>query len=109
MIIQMSSREFQEVRKFIMGMKNPKLNKVFNEVFSKDPTGGVKGFVNPLNQDIVINVPEELTVEVEKVLVKYSPDIAKMVKGGSSITNAPKWLSCIKNIFSDITKAITRR
>ena len=109
MIIQMSNREFQEVRKFILGMKNPKVNKVFNEVFSKDPTGGVKGFVNPINQDIVINIPENLSIEVEKVLVKYSPDIAKMIKGGSSITNAPKWLSCIKNIFSDIMKAITKR
>ena len=109
MIIQMSNREFQEIRKFVLAMKNPKVNKSFNEIFSKDPTGGVKGFVNPINNDIVINIPESLTYEVEKVFVNYVPDIAKMVKGGSSITNAPKWLSCIKNIFADITKAITKR
>ena len=109
MIIQMSNREFQEVRKFVLAMKNPKMNKAFNEVFSKEPTGGVKGFVNPINNDIVINVPESLSFEVEKVLVNYAPEIAKMVKGGSSITNAPKWLACIKNIFADITKVITKR
>ncbi len=109
MIIQMSNREFQEVRKFIISLKNPKINKSFNEVFSKDLTGGVKGFVNPLNNDIVIEVPEHLTYEVEKVLVKYGADIGKMAKGGASITNAPKWLTVIKNIFSEITTAITHR
>lgn len=109
MIIQMSNREFQEVRNFILGLKNPEVNKVFNEVFAKDIKGGVKGFVNPLNKDIVIEIPEYLSYEVEKVFVKYSPDIAKMIKGGSSITNAPKWISCIKNLFSDISAAISHR
>lgn len=109
MIIQMSNREFQELRKFIIAMKNPKANKIFNEVFAKEPTGGVKGFVNPINQDIIINIPENLSIEVEKVFVKYSSDISKMAKGGTSVTNAPKWISCIKNIFGDISKAITKR
>lgn len=109
MIIQMSNREFQEVRKFILAMKNPKANKVFNEIFSKQQNGGVKGFVNPINNDIVINIPENMSMEVEKVLVNYAPDIAKMAKGGVSITNAPKWLACLKNIFADITKAFTKR
>ena len=108
MIIQMSNQEFQEVRKFILAMKNPKTNKVFNEIFSKEQNGGVKGFVNPINNDIVIHIPENMTMEVEKVFVNYAPDIAKMVKGGASITNAPKWLTCIKNIFTDITKAFTK-
>ena len=109
MIIQMSNQEFQEMRKFILIMKNPKVNKAFNEIFSKEQNGGVKGFVNPINNDIVINIPENMTMEVEKVLVNYAPDIAKMVKGGASITNAPKWLSCIKNIFSDISNAFSKR
>ena len=109
MIIQMSNREFQEMRKFLITLKNPKVTKAFNEVFNQDIKGGVKGFVNPLNKDIVINIPEHLTYDVEKVFVKYGPDIGKMVKGGSSITNAPKWISCIKNIIADVTSAITHR
>ena len=108
MIIQMSNKEFQELRKFIVNMKNPEANKAFNKIFAKEQTSGVKGFVNPINQDIVIHFPEHMTIEVEKVLVNYSPDIAKMVKGGASITNAPKWLSCIKNIFADIAKAFNK-
>jgi len=90
-------------------MKNPKVNKAFNEVFSKEPTGGVKGFVNPINNDIVINIPESLSFEVEKVFVNHAPEIAKISRGGSSITNAPRWLSCIKNIANDITHVITHR
>lgn len=109
MDIKMSNREFQEVRKFILGMKNPKANKIFNEIFSKDPSGGVKGFVNPIDNTININIPENLSIEVEKVFVQYAPEIYKMTKGGSSITNAPKWLSCIKNIFTDIRRAVTKR
>ncbi len=109
MIIQMSNREFQEVREFISGMKNPAATKCFNEVFSKEPKGGVKGFVNPLNKDIVIEVPESLTYEVEKVLVKYSADIGKMSKGGISITHAPKYFNCIKSVFTEIAAAITHR
>ena len=109
MIIQMSNREFQEMRKFLIALKDPKVTKAFNEVFDHDIKGGVKGFVNPLNRDIVIEVPEHLTYEVEKVFVKYGPDIGKMIKGGGSIANAPKWLSCIKNIIADITNAITHR
>ena len=109
MIIQMSNKEFQEMRKFLITLKDPNVTKAFNEVFNPDIKGGVKGFVNPLNKDIVIDVPEHLTYEVEKVFVKYGPDIGKMIKGGASITNAPKWLSCIKNIFHDVTIAITRR
>jgi len=109
MTIQMSNREFQELRKFLQAMKNPKVNKAFNEVFSKEPTGGVKGFVNPINNDIVINIPESLSFEVEKVFVNHAPEIAKISRGGSSITNAPRWLSCIKNIANDITHVITHR
>ena len=107
MILKMNNREFQEFRKFILEMKNQKLNKSFNEIFSSEPTGGVKGFVNPITKDIEVYIPESLSFEVEKVFVKHAPDISKMVKGGSSITNAPKWLSCIKNIFNDIKLAIT--
>lgn len=109
MIIQMNNREFQEVRQFIKGLKNPAANKVFNEVFSKEPKGGVKGFVNPLNQDIVIEVPESLTYEVERVLVKYSGDIGKMSRNGVSITSAPKYFTAIKSIFTEIAAAITHR
>ena len=109
MIIQMSNQEFQEVRKFILAMKNPKVNKTFNEIFAKEQTGGIKGFVNPINNDIVIHIPENASIEVEKVFVNYAPDIAKMVKGGSSITNAPKWLACLKNIFTDITKVLGKK
>ena len=109
MNIRMTNREFQELRKFLLAMKNPKVNKTFNEVFSKEPTGGVKGFVNPLNNEIEINIPESLTYEVEKVFVNHAADIAKIAKGGSSITNAPKWLSCIKSIANDIINVITHR
>ena len=109
MIVQMSNKEFQELRKFLISLKNPKVNKSFNEVFSKNTSGGVKGFVNPLNNDIVIEIPEYLTYEVEKVFVKHGSDIGKMVKGNVSITNAPKWLSCAKTIFADIKSAITHR
>ena len=109
MIITMTQREFQEFRKFIKEMKNQKVNKSFNEIFSKEPTGGVKGFVNPINGEIVINIPESLSYEVIKVFVKYAPDISKISKGGTSITNAPKWLSCLKNIYNDIVNAITHR
>ena len=105
----MSNKEFQEVRKFIIGLKNPKVAKQFNEVFTKGSTGEIRGFVNPLNQDIIIEISENTTYEVESVLVKYSPEIAKLVKGGSSITNAPKWLSFAKNIFSDIGAAISKK
>ena len=109
MTLTMTPREFQEFRKFVKEMKNQKLNKAFNEMFSKEPTGGVKGFVNPINGEIVVNIPETLSYEVMKVFVKYAPDIAKISKSGSSITNAPKWLSCIKNIYNDIVNAITHR
>ena len=109
MIIQMSNKEFQEIRKIIIGLKNPKVTKEFNEVFVKNSTGKIRGFVNPLNQDIVIEIAEDTTYAVESVFVKYSPDIAKLVKGGSSITNAPKWLSFAKNIFSDIGAAISNK
>ena len=109
MIIQMSNREFQEIRKFIIGLKNPKANKMFNEIFSSEPTGGVKGFVNPLNKDIVIDIPEHLAFEIFKVFVNHSADIAKLAKGGSSITNAPKWLAFLKNIFADLQRAVTKR
>ena len=109
MTIEMTNREFQELRKFLLAQKNQKVNKAFNEVFSKDPTGGIKGFVNPINNNIVINIPEALSYEVMKVFVNHAGDIAKISKGGSSITNAPKWLSCIKSIANDITNVITHR
>lgn len=109
MIIQLSNKEFQELRKILIGVKNPKANKIFNEMFAKDSKSSVKGFVNPINNDIVINIPENLAVDVEKVFVEYSPDIQKLVKSGSSITNASKWLSCIRNVWSDILRVITKR
>ena len=109
MIIKMSNNEFQEMRKFILAMKNPKANKVFNEIFSKQKGDGIKGFVNPIDEnEIIIKIPDTMTLEVEKVFVKYAPDIAKMTKGGASIANAPKWLMCIKNIFADITNAFSK-
>ena len=109
MIIQMSNKEFQEVRKFIMGLKNPKVTEQFNGIFAKNSTGEIRGFVNPLNKDIVIEISENSTFAIESVLVKYSPDIAKLIKGGSSITNAPKWLSFAKNIFTDMAAAISKK
>ena len=109
MIIQMSNKEFQEIRKVIIGLKNSKVTEQFNEVFAKNSTGDIRGFVNPLNRDIVIEISEDTTYAVESVLVKYSPDIAKLIKGGSSITNAPKWLSFAKNIFTDIGAAINKK
>lgn len=108
MIIQMSNKEFQELRKFLISLRNSQVNKTFNEVFAKSPSGGVKGFVNPLNNDIVVEIPEYLTCEVEKVFIKYGDDIGKLIKA-NSITNTPKWITCLKNIFNDIKKAITYR
>lgn len=107
MEIKMSNKEFQETRKFILEMKNPKANKAFNEVFSLSKD--VKGYVNPITKEVIIVIPESTSLEVEKVFVKYAPDIAKMSKGSHSITNAPKWLACIKNIYTDITTAINRQ
>lgn len=109
MIIQLTNKEFQELRKFLINLKNPKATKAFNEVFSGSPTGGVKGFVNPVNKDIIINIPESLAFDIEKIFVKNGDEIGKMIKNGSSISNAPKWISCIKNIFSEITNVVTRR
>ena len=109
MVIHMSNKEFQEVRKFIIGLKNPKVTKQFNDAFSKNAAGELRGFVNPLTQDIVIEISEDSAYAVETVLVKYSPDIAKVIKGGSSIINAPKWLSFAKNILADIKAAITKK
>ena len=47
--------------------------------------------------------------DIEKIFVKNGDEIGKMIKNGSSISNAPKWISCIKNIFSEITNVVTRR
>ena len=109
MVIEMSNKEFQEIRKFIIGMKNPTVTEKFNEVFAKNSSGPIRGFVNPLNKSVVIDIAEDSTYAIESVLVKYSPDIAKLVKGGSSITNAPKWLSFAKNIFSDMGAVISKK
>ena len=109
MIIQMSNREFQEIRKFIISLDNSKVTKNFNEIFSKEVTGGVKGFVNPLNKDIIIEIPEGISFEVEKVFVNNGANLGKMIKNGVSITNASKWLSLLKGILNDIVAAITVR
>ena len=109
MIIQMTTKEFQEFRKIIVELKNPKATKAFNKVFSKSSEEGVKGFVNPLNKDVIINIPEHLSIEVEKVLVKHSPALSKLSNHGVSITSAPKWISSLKTLWSDITEAITNK
>ena len=109
MIIEMSKKEFQEMRKFLMGLNNQKANKQFNAIFDKKPTGEVRGFVNPLNQTVVIEISETATLNVESTFVKHAPDIGKMVKGGVSITTAPKWFAIIKNIFTDICAAFTKK
>ena len=109
MIIEMSTPEFKELRKTIIALNNPHANKYFNQIFEKNSTGPVKGFVNPLNQKVIIEISETSTLKVEEVFTKNAPDISKLIKGGASITNAPKWLSCIKTVFGELSAIFAKK
>ena len=104
----MSNKEFQELRKVIIGLNNPKITKNFNNLFNNDVKTEVEAFVNPINKDIIINVPERISINIEKVMVKHAPEISKVSKGGTSITNAPKWISSLISLFNDFSKVINR-
>lgn len=104
MYIEMSNSEFQELRKFVGGVNNPTLVHAFNNVFKGPSSRKMKGYVHPVSKKICIDVNEELSLYVSKVLVKYSSTIGESVKSGACITNAGKWISLLKNIRADLSK-----
>ncbi len=109
MIIQLDPKEFQEIRRLVAGINNPKVTREFNNIF-KFKGNDIKerkigGFVNPLNQNVVIHIEEESAKILLGALAKHSREIGKMSKSPISITAAPKWLMLIKTIVDDVISA----
>lgn len=109
MTIEMTTPEFKELRKTLIALNLPHVNKQFNQIFDTKHDGPIRGFVNPLNQKVIIEISESSSIKVEEVFTKHAPDISKLIKGGSSITNAPKWLGCIKSIIADLGAAFKKK
>ena len=104
MYIEMTNSEVQELRKFVKGVNDPALAHAFNNVFKGPSSRKMKGYVHPVSKKICIDVSEDLSLYVSKVLVKYSSTIGETVKSGARITNATKWISLLKNIRADLSK-----
>lgn len=105
MIISMTPEEFTQLRNFVKKFENNKVTKSFNNVFDKNSTSVVKGFANPISKEIIINIPEEQALQVEKVLVKHSASLGKLATNGISITSAPRWISTLKEMLNDVLRA----
>ena len=107
MIIQMTNEEFHELRQIIVKLNNPKATKNFNEIFNLSgdiSKKKVNGFANPINKDIVISIEEECAKDVLMGIKVNAKDLGALTKAGVSITNAGKWISCLKNITASIMK-----
>lgn len=109
MIIQMTTQEYQEVKKFIQALNNKTITKYHNEVFTNTFSGGVTGMVTPSKKDVIVTIPENLAIEIGKVFVSHGSNISKIFSKGCSISNLTKCISLLKNIGNDLIETITHR
>ena len=104
MIVQLTNSEFQELRNSIIKAKNPILTRYFNNIFKPDNNLPVKGFSNPLNKDIIIELDEDSVIKFQKIITSHSYEICKAASGGVSLSAAPKYFAIAKRIFEDLTR-----
>ncbi len=108
MRIEMSYDEFQGVRKFITNLKQPNVTKAFNEVFASNSAGRITGFAVPIDSVVYVDVPDDIMIPILKVLSRNAHEIGLTAKDGVSLTNAPKLLCMIKELYAQIRKALKR-
>lgn len=108
MIIQLTKKEFTELRAIVVSLNNPTATEKFNEIFSVDNISDrqVAGFVNPINKDIIIHINEKSGCKVLSGINLHAKELGRLIKNGVSISSAPKWISTLKGILNTITNSL---
>lgn len=112
MILQLTNPEFQQIRQFVGKLNRAEVTKEFNDIFNKSNIGGnsqgMTGFVNPANNDIIINIPDTCALKFIKVLVKYAPELGYLINSPSiGIMEAPRLMSLGQAFLTDLVKSFT--
>jgi hypothetical protein len=106
MIITLTEKEFKEVRETVAGLGIPEATTSFNNIFTNKKKDSVRGFANPLERTVIINIPEEIVVPIGKVLASYSDQIGILSTSGSSMPIALKWANMIKEIINSFKRVL---
>lgn len=112
MILQLTNPEFQQIRMLVGKLNCPEVTREFNSIFNKASNGGnsqgMTGFVNPANNDIIINIPETCALKFIKVLARYAPELGNLINSPSiGIMEAPRLMSMGQAFLTDLVKSFT--
>lgn len=102
MKIEMSKREFEELRDSIVALNDSKVNRVFNAIFGRDHIPEISLKVN--GDDISVIIPEENSVKFFAVLKRHLREIGILLKGGLNPLGIPKWKRTLTSFGEDIVR-----
>ena len=104
MRIEMSAKEFRELRDSIVALNDSKVNRVFNAIFGRDHIQEITLNVDKDTKDVMVLIPEENSVKFFTVLKRHLREIGILLKGGLNPLGIPKWKRTLTSFGEDIIR-----
>lgn len=100
MRIEMTVKEFEQLRKMVKETDNPSITYIFNRIFGQK----IRGINYTVFEDTIqLNITEKLSLQMGDILIPYMTKVGRLAQGGiASLPKIPGVLKYLKRDFETL-------